>query len=386
MAARIPRNLVLLGFVSLLTDLSTEMAYPLLPLLLTTLGGSGALVGLLEGAGEATASLIKIISGRVSDHLGRRKSLTVLGYAFSAVSKVGYVVATIPAHVLTARVADRFGKGIRSPPRDALIAETVDQRSRGAGFGFHRALDNAGALLAPFAALLILEVLGMPLESVFLLALVPAAAAVFLLLWVREPKPPKRKPQSAAGARPPPVFWSYILTMGVFAISNTGFVFLLLAASQHHARVALFVFIAYNLAYALLSYPLGKASDRFGRATLLGIGMAGAAAAHASASWLVGDQWPLLLVPALLYGFASAATEGNGRALAADLAPASRRATTLGYYHAFLGVAVLPGGLLLGLLWDQHPKLAFAAGAIFASAALMELSWLHFRRQLAAPA
>jgi MFS family permease len=378
--ARLPRTVWLLGFASLLTDASTEAVYPLLPLFITTLGGGALAVGLMEGLGESVASLLKLASGRLSDKWGRRKGLAVFGYAFSALAKAGYPVAGRVLDVVLLRTTDRIGKGIRGAPRDALLADSLPRERRGYGFGVHRALDTTGAFLGPLAALLLLPLLS--LRGIFAAALVPAVAGVLVLLLVRETtqRTPVALTPSLRGSLPPR-FFAYLAVMAVFTLGTFGYAFLLLRGAQADLGIErlLEAQLVHTAVYALLAVPLGAITDRWGRAPVLAMGFAVLAAASLAAALTDPASVAALFAAAALFGVANAAYEGNGRALAVDLAPQSLRGTALGAYHAAIGAIALPGGLAVGFLWAFRPSLAFEAGAGLAAVAGLALLGLWAR-------
>lgn len=360
-------NVVRLGLVSFFADVSSEMLYPLIPLFLTAvLGATPAVVGVIEGAAEATASLLRTVSGRLSDASGRRRPFVLFGYTLSALAKPLLALATGWPVVLVARVADRFGKGVRTSPRDALLADSVDAASRGRAFGWHRAMDTAGAVLGPLLALLLLSWAHDRLQQVFLLAFIPAIAGAGLVLFVRESRrPPAAAPPSLRPGALPPAFRRYLLAWGVFAVANSSDVFLILRARQlgFSFTLVMLLYVLYNIVYAAASPSLGQLSDRLGRRQVLSGGLlvfalvyAGFALAPA-ANWL----WGLFAV----YGLYTAATDGVGKALAVDLAPVAMRASALGLLGTLTGIATLVASSAAGLLWQAvGPWAAFGYGAL----------------------
>lgn len=375
---RLPRNLLLVALVSLLTDASTEMIFPLLPALLTTLGGGALLFGVMEGAAESVSSFLKYYAGRWSDRLGNRKHFTIAGYGFSALMKLGFPWAALPWHVVALRSLDRVGKGIRNAPRDALISESVPRRRWGFAFGFHRAFDTVGAFLGPLLALALVG--AFTLRQVFLVAALPALVGVGLLFFLREPRhltrektPRDRLPHDATLS-------SYLLLIAVFTLGNLSVGFLLLLGVQGglSAPHVLLIYLAYNAVYALFAFPLGALTDRVGRLPLLALAFTGVILGALMVARDPPTAWMGFLPAAIAFGFASASFEGNGRAVAADLAPSGARGTVLGAYHATIGFAALPGGLLAGLLWGFDPRLTFLVAALLAATALAELLWLGF--------
>lgn len=351
----VTRPVFFLGIVSLLTDISSEMIYPLVPLFLTTsLGAPVAAVGLIEGVAESAASALRTVSGWLSDRLRARKSLVVIGYALSAIAKPLLAAAQVWPAVLGARFVDRSGKGIRTAPRDALIADVTPFRLRGRAFGFHRAADTVGAIAGPAIGLGLLSAFGNQFRPVFLLAFVPAAAGVALLALIPERRPDRhddgeRVPLRRLGAP----FYAFLGVSLLFALGNSSDAFLILRASNLglSSTEAVSAYITFNAAYALLAMPAGIASDRLGRRSVIGLGFLIFAGVYLGFA-LAGSgaaMWPLFAV----YGMYMALTEGVGRALVADLAPARARATALGLYTGALGGMVLLSSVLAGLLWDQ---------------------------------
>lgn len=351
----VTRPVFFLGIVSLLTDISSEMIYPLVPLFLTTsLGAPVAAVGLIEGVAESAASALRTVSGWLSDRLRARKSLVVIGYALSAIAKPLLAAAQVWPAVLGARFVDRSGKGIRTAPRDALIADVTPFGLRGRAFGFHRAADTVGAIAGPAIGLGLLSAFGNQFRPVFLLAFVPAAAGVALLALIPERRPDRhddgeRVPLWRLGAP----FYAFLGVSLLFALGNSSDAFLILRASNLglSSTEAVSAYITFNAAYALLAMPAGIASDRLGRRSVIGLGFLIFAGVYLGFA-LAGSgaaMWPLFAV----YGMYMALTEGVGRALVADLAPARARATALGLYTGALGGMVLLSSVLAGLLWDQ---------------------------------
>ena len=386
------RNVVALGAVSFLTDVSSEMIYPLLPLFLTTtLGASAGVLGAIEGAAETTAALLKLASGWWSDRVRRRKPLVVLGYTIAAVARPLIALAQVPAHVLATRLADRVGKGIRNAPRDALLAESVHPSIRGRAYGFHRAADHAGAVLGPLIAFVLLQWLTLDVRSVFWLAAIPGALAVVTVAaFVREPSRDSlvragaadipwtaaRRPADGANgaARLPRRFWGYLGVVVVFTLGNSTDAFLLVRASQLGVPVALLpiLWAALHVVKSAASTPGGALSDRIGRAPALVAGwivyaLTYVGFAFATHAWHV---WALFGV----YGLYFALTEPAERALVADLVPAERRGTAFGWFHLAVGIGMLPASVIFGLVWDSlGARHAFLMGAGLATLAAFGL-------------
>lgn len=377
-------NVILLGLVSFLTDISSEMVYPLVPLLLTQrLGAPAAVVGLIEGMAESVASLLKLLAGAWSDRLGRRKPLAFAGYAGAAVGKALLAMARSWPLVWLARFVDRTGKGLRGAPRDALLAESVPSGERGKAFGLHRALDTLGAVLGVALAYLFLNRAGGDYGTVFRWAVVPATLGALLVLPAREirregPRRPVQGARAAWGAFPP-ALRRFLLVITLFNLGNSSNQFLLLRASQLGlpSHQVLLAYLLFNGVYALAAYPAGRLSDAVGRRALLvggylmyGLVYIGFALARTPVA-----VWPLFAA----YGLYQGATEGVEKALLADLAPPERKATVLGLHATLVGLALLPASLLAGVLWDAlGPAAPFYLGGALALAAAAGLHWaLH---------
>lgn len=375
---RLGRNVVTLGGVSLLTDVASEMAYPLLPIFLTTvLGASATALGAIEGVAESTASLLKLASGWLSDRQPGRKPLVVIGYGLASLVKPLIGLTRSAGQVMAIRVVDRVGKGIRTSPRDALIADSVAPSIRGRAFGFHRAADNTGAVIGPLIAFALLRYgHGIDLRRVFLLTAIPAALSVALLVFgLREvPRPTRRvmpEGEGAAARAAGPLraaalgarFWWLFAILTIFTLGNSSDAFLLLRATQLGIAPLLVpvLWALLNLVKALFNVPGGVLSDRFGRRPLLFAGWTIYAAVYlgfalAGAAWQV---WALFAAYGLYFG----ATEGVEKALVADFVPAERRGAAFGFYNLALGIAALPASLIFGELVDHAgARIAFLFG------------------------
>ncbi|MGQ0815623.1 MAG: MFS transporter [Gemmatimonadota bacterium] len=370
-------NVLWLSVVSLLTDLSSEMIYPLLPFFLTaTLGAGAAFLWLIEGIAESTASLLKLASGWLSDRIGKRKPLVMIGYTIASIARPLVAFATAPWHVLVIRFTDRVGKGIRTAPRDALLAESVDAGVRGAAYGFHRAADHAGAVLGPLLAAAILYLGLGGYRLVFLLAAIPAALSV-VVLWLRvrettivQDFQPKTRFEGFGGL--PHSLRSFILVVVLFTLGNATDAFLLLRAQQLGLDLALIpaLWAALHVSKMVWSVPGGMLADRAGPQRAIAAGWLLYAAVYAgfalaSQLWQI---WALFLTYGLFYGL----TEAPEKAMVAALAPAQRRGAAFGAYHFAIGVAALPASIIFGVLWQQFgAALAFFTGAALALAAAL---------------
>ncbi|WP_427915345.1 MFS transporter [Ramlibacter sp. MMS24-I3-19] len=382
-ASRLPGAIWALGFVSLLMDISSELIHSLLPVfMVTTLGSSMLVVGLVEGAAEATALIVKVFSGVMSDWWGRRKPLAVLGYGLGAASKPLFALATTSGLVLGARLIDRVGKGIRGAPRDALVADLAPPAMRGAAFGLRQSLDTVGSFLGPLLAVALMLLWSGDFRAVFWVAVIPAVLCVALLVvGVREPEAPvhgrRINPISRKNLRlMPPAYWWVVAVGAIFTLARFSEAFLVLRAQQGGLPVAWapLVMIAMNVVYAAGAYPFGRLADRMDRTRLL----AGGLALLVLADLLLAgaDRGPLLWAGILLWGLHMAMTQGLLATMVADAAPAALRGTAFGMFNLASGVALLLASALAGWLWDTRGgATTFIAGAIFAVAALAALLW-----------
>jgi MFS family permease len=379
----VPRNVFVLSLVSFAADISTEMLYPVLPTFLTvTLGAPVPIVGVIEGVAEGTAGTTKVVAGWWSDRLPRRRPLVTGGYALSALGKALLALSFVWPQVLVARFCDRLGKGIRTAPRDALLADVTVAGQRGRNFGFHRAADTLGAVVGPLIGLALVAAAGEAhLRLVFTVAVIPGVLAVVLVGLARER--PRRTPAREPGAArfdvrgAPPAYWFLVGIMALFAFGNSSDAFLLLRARDLGLGLTLVIlaYTLFNSTYAALSFPAGIVADRLGPRPVLAMGFMlfglvylGMALADGSAA-----VWPLFAA----YGVTLALTEGVGRAFIADLAPADRRGSFLGMYHTAIGLTAVVASVLAGVLWAQvSPAAPFALGAVtgLAAAALLLLA------------
>ena len=380
-ALRIPAGIWVLGFVSMLMDISSEMIHSLLPLFMVgTLGASALVVGLIEGLAEATALLVKVFSGTLSDYLGKRKGLAVFGYALGALSKPLFALAPSLGIVLSARLLDRVGKGVRGAPRDALIADIAPAAIRGAAFGLRQSLDTVGALLGPLLAVGLMLLWANDFRAVFWVAVIPGLLAVaLLLLGVREPAAPnaekRRNPirrdnlERLSGA-----YWWVVAVGAVFTLARFSEAFLVLRAQQSGIALALvpLVMVAMNAIYAASAYPFGKLSDRMRHRTLLGLGLLVLLAADLV---LAHDgHWSTVLAGVALWGIHLGMTQGLLATMVANTAPADLRGTAFGMFNLVIGVAMLIASAVAGLLWEQlGASFTFLASAVFCILALLGL-------------
>ena len=371
--SRIPRNVLLLGLVSLFTDMSSEMLYPITPIFLTSvLGASPAIVGIIEGAAESTASFLKIWSGWFSDRTGMRRPFVLAGYGLSALTRPVLAFAYGWPLVLVARVVDRFGKGVRGAPRDALIADSVAPEIRGRAFGFHRSMDQTGAVIGPLLGMGLLAILRDNLRWVFLIAFLPSMISTFLVLLVREPKREVSGGQAArftlAGVTPQ--FRRFLLVVAVFSFGNSSDVFLILRAQQlgYTPMTVIGLFALFNIIYVLSAYPAGVLSDRVPRRRIFGAGLVIFALVYAGFGAASDAVWLWVLFP--IYGLYMGLTDGVSRAIVSDLVDSAHRGSALGLHAAVLGFAAFPASAVAGALWTSiGPSAPFYTGAACAALA-----------------
>src|SRR5438094_3694911 len=363
--AGLSRNVVVLSWVSFFQDAASEMLYPVLPLFLTgVLGAPPSVVGLIEGVAEGTASVMKAVSGRLAD-IRRRRPLVASGYGISSLSKLVIGVATGWPLVLVARFADRFGKGLRTSPRDALIAADTAPEHRGRAFGFNRALDTAGAVVGPLAGLALYEALDHRIRPLFFVAFVPAAASVALIGLVREPvTPPVHRNARQLRGPLPRRYWRVVVFLTLFGLANFSDALLILrvkALGLGFVGIVL-AYALYNVSYALLSYPAGVVSDHLPRRLVFATGLAIFAAAYIGLGTVTSSAWVWVLLP--LYGGYTALTDGVGKAWVADLVPEDRVGSGLGLYQGLAGGAALVAGVWAGLAWGPAGRLPLLVSGV----------------------
>ena len=380
--AQIPSGVWVLGFVSMLMDISSEMVHSLLPLfMLTTLGASVFVIGLIEGVAESTALIVKVFSGALSDYLGKRKALAVFGYALGAITKPLFALAPTIGIVVTARLLDRVGKGVRGAPRDALVADISPPEVRGAAFGLRQSLDTVGAFVGPLLAVGLMLVWANDFRAVFWVAVIPGALAVLLLVvGVREPE--RRQGERRMNpirrenlARLSTSYW-WVVGLGAgFTLARFSEAFLVLRAQQGGIPIALvpLVMVAMNLIYASSAYPFGKLSDRMSRGKLLAIGLLVLIAADLVIA--SSQHWSFLLAGVALWGVHMGMTQGLLATMVADTAPEDLRGTAYGFFNLVSGIAMLIASAVAGFLWDRlGASFTFYAGAAFCVVTLIGLS------------
>jgi MFS family permease len=379
---QLPRGIWMLGFVSMFMDISSEVIHSLLPMfLVTSLGASAMMVGLIEGVAEATALIVKVFSGAVSDYLGNRKWLAVIGYGLGALSKPLFALAPTAGFVLTARVVDRIGKGIRGAPRDALVADITPAHLRGAAYGLRQSLDTVGAFLGPLLAVGLMLIWANNFRLVFWVAVVPGLIAVALLVFgIREPA------RQLEAKRVNPVtrgnlkklsrgYWWVVGVGAVFTLARFSEAFLVLRAMQAGVPIALvpLVMATMNVVYALSAYPFGKLADSMSHTKLLSVGLVVLIASDIVLAH--GSSWPLVIIGVALWGLHMGLTQGLLATMVAHSAPVELKGTAFGFFNLLSGLAMLVASVVAGELWDRFGASAtFYAGAGFCIATLIALT------------
>ena len=381
--ARIPAAVWALGLVSMLMDISSEMIHSLLPMFMVgALGMSAFAVGFIEGLAEATALIVKVFSGTLSDYLGRRKGLALLGYGLGAVTKPLFALASGVGSIVTARLIDRVGKGIRGAPRDALVADVTPPEIRGAAFGLRQSLDTVGAFVGPLLAVGLMLLWANDFRAVFWVAVVPGVLSVAVLAWgVREPasqggvrrtNPIRRENIRRLGL----AYWWVVAVGAVFTLARFSEAFLVLRAQNIGIPMALvpLVMVAMNLVYAAAAYPFGKLSDRVSHTRLLAWGLV--VLILSDVLLATAQHWTLVIAGVAVWGIHMGMTQGLLSAMVADATPADLRGTAYGVFHLACGLAMLVASAVAGLLWDAvGPAATFWAGGVFAALCLAGLGW-----------
>ncbi len=381
---KIPSSIWVLGFVSLLMDISSEMIHSLLPLfMVTSLSASAFTIGLIEGMAEATALIVKIFSGVLSDYLGKRKGLAMFGYALGAFTKPLFAIAPSAGVVLGARLLDRVGKGIRGAPRDALVADIAPPHLRGAAFGLRQSLDTVGAFLGPLLAVGLMLLWANDFRAVFWVAVIPGLMSVALLwLGIREPEvqqtTKRTNPISRDNLKRMSGAYWWVVTIGaVFTLARFSEAFLVLRAQQSGMPLAYvpLVMVAMSIVYSLSAYPFGALSDRMSHTKLLALGLLVLIAADLVLAY--SSHWAVVLVGVSLWGIHMGMTQGLLATMVANTAPADLRGTAYGFFNLVSGIALLIASVCAGLLWDRFgASFTFYAGAAFCVLALLSL-WLR---------
>lgn len=386
--AKLPREVIALGWVSLFSDVASEMIVALLPAFLAALPGGGAFaLGAIEGLADAIASLLKLVSGAWADRLGRYRPFVVAGYALSMLAKPFMALAQAAWHVALVRSVDRTGKGLRTSPRDALISAAVAPGQRGAAFGFDRAMDHAGAVLGPLCAVLLLLWVTKDLRTIFLLSAIPGALVMLCLLAFTREREIERAPAALPWKRglPPAPLVRVLVPLALFTLGNSSDLFLLLLAGEKQTSIYALpiLWMALHVVKSATSIWGGRLVDRFGARPVIGAGWVWYALIYAGLA--LASSQALIVALVLVYGLYHGLTEGAEKALVAELAPEEERGTWFGWYHLTIGLLALPAGLVFGWIWQRWSSAAaFGFGASLALAAALLLLALRRPRLSAA--
>lgn len=381
------RNVIVLGFVSLLTDTASEMVIPLLPIYLTVTLGAGAFVlGWIEGAAEAIASVLKLLAGRWSDKIGKSRPFVIVGYALSSLARPLIALAMAPWHVLAVRCTDRVGKGLRTSPRDALISASVLPAQRGAAFGLHRAMDHAGAVIGPLVAAAFLIWVSEDLRLLFWLTAIPGLAVVIVAWFGVREAPRIQETKAAEPVHHKGLLLRFLVPLALFTLGRASDVFLLLkAAGDSELYMFPLLWVGLHVVRMLASVPGGKLADRWGRRRTIAAGWLVFAVVFAALGFVEDRKAVYGLIA--LYGIYSGLTESAEKALVADIAPRRKQGTAFGWYHVVLGLLTMAASVLFGALWQFFSsRVAFLTSAGLAAAAVIALAVLARPGRPATPA
>jgi MFS family permease len=379
--AGLSANIIILAFVSFLTDTSSEMMLPLIPtFVIVVLAGNALILGMIEGIAESTASLLKVVSGYWSDRMRKRRNLVAAGYGVSSFSKLLFFFSISWIDFTVWRFLERVGKGIRTPPRDAIISESTTPETTGKAFGLHRSMDTAGAVLGPALVIIILPLLGGDvggeIRMIFLLATIPAVIAFLLVFILREKPLAKAPPESfkASFSQIPKNLKLFVLAATTFEIGNFSVLFLVYRGSELIQRVdaVIALYLLFNVSYALLAFPVGALSDRVGKKPMIATGYV--VFIITFSGFVLASEMSHLIALFIAFGLCMAMLDGVQRAYVADMSPENLRATAIGTYHTFTGISKLPASLVAGFLWLFNPAYAFLYGIVMAVGGLSLLS------------
>ncbi len=376
-------NIILLGLTSLFSDFSSEIVLPLLPIFIQTLGGAGLAIGLVSGVGDAVAAILKVVSGYYSDRIRNHQRFVLWGYGFSSLAKFFYPLASAWTHVLAVRSVERIGKGFRDAPRDAIVSESLEISKRGEGFGIQRAMDSLGAILGSLTVLFLIWKFDLTLSTIFFIAAVIGVFSIVPIVFVREPESlrvPLSKKRDFQWRGFSPVLKKFIAISTIFSLGNFSFMFLILKANSAFGDLSaksaliltLALYIFFNIFDAAFSRHAGQWSDKVGRRRVIIVSYILLAVTFTGFLWAGSLVFFLILFS--LYGLFKAFIDASQRAFVSDLSPVEKRASALGAFEACTGLALIPGGLLAGWLWNLNPQFTFICGLIITLTALVLLS------------
>jgi len=363
----ISANILLLGIVSFLNDLSSEMIMPILPMFITALGGAGLIVGLIGGLRDSISSILKVFAGYWSDKYGKRKFFVSSGYLTSALFKLFLAFSKIWQHVLVFASLERIGKGLRAAPRDAIIADSMP-KERGKGFGIHRAMDTSGAVAGSIVVFLLFWFLGFNFKSIIIIAAILATLSLIPLYFVKERKREPQKISLKIGLKNlPRPLKLFILVSGMFALANFSYMFFILRAQEFFTGklsigIPILLYVLFNIFYAVFAVPFGRLSDKIGRKKVIVFGYL--LFSLTSLGFAFFNSLTAFIILFALYGIVYAIVDGNQRAYVSDLSSEELRATALGTFHTTIGLTALPASLIAGFLWQINPSMPFIYGAV----------------------
>ena len=378
------KNVFFTGLTSFFTDTSIKMIYSVMPLFLLSLGASKTTISLIEGIAESTASLLKAVSGYWSDKIGKNKPFMIFGYGATALVTPLYALATLPVHILGLRFLERVGKGVRTAPRDSLIVGSVTKDKTGRNFGFHKAMDNSGAIIGPLMAFLILYLFPSNYSLIFLIATIPAILGMItIILFIKEAKAVRKEPNNIFVFRQlPKKFYFFLIIVFVFTLGNSADALLLVKTSETGIDKAYFpfVYMIFNMVSVVLAIPIGKLSDKIGREILIILGFT----TYAIVYFFFGkyNNISIFIILFIFYGLYSALTDGSQKSMVSDLVSKNLKGTGFGLYHAVLGVTLLPASLIAGILYDKvnsNAPFYFGASMALAATVLMIIFVLYYK-------
>jgi MFS family permease len=380
------KNIFFIGMTSFLTDVSSKMVYSVMPLFLMSIGASKTTISLIEGIAESTASLLKAVSGFWSDKIGRNKPFMIFGYGVTALITPLYAIVRFPVQVLYFRFVERVGKGVRTAPRDSLISSSVENKEAGKSFGFHKAMDNSGAIIGPLIAFVLLYFFPLNYQNIFLIATIPAVLGVIsIIFFVKDINLKNKSEKSKISLKMlPRKFYFFLLIIFVFALGNSTDALLLVKTSETGLNISYipFIYMIFNVVSVIFAIPVGKMSDKRGRERFIIAGFLIYSIVYFGFGLF--DDIRIYLMLFVLYGLYSTLTDGSQKAMISDITGKELKGTAFGIYHAVIGIALLPASLIAGLLYDKVDSGApFYFGSLMSLVAcvMMLVFWLYYRKR-----